>query len=392
MVYRKFRADYLFTGTDLLDSHFVLVTDSEGYIQDVVNQSQVSEDIETLKGILSPGFINTHCHIELSHLQNKIPEKTGLTDFVYKVVTERHLDEEKIVEAIEKAIEAMYKNGIAAVGDICNNTLAISSKKNSSLLYYNYIEVSGWNPAIANERFEGSKLIYDQYLANGYKASIVPHAPYSVSAPLWEKITPYFSGKIVTIHNQETLAEEEFFLKGKGDLLSMYENMRIDNSFFKAPGVSSIQSFFKHLSAANSVILVHNTFIKQDDIDFINEHKPLRQTLSFCLCPNANKYIEDAFPPVLMLMKNNAHIVIGTDSLASNHELSILEELKTISKNCPCIKTENLLKWATLNGAMALQMNKTLGSFGKGKKPGIVLIENNNEDKLTPQSKARRIL
>ncbi len=286
----------------------------------------------------------------------------------------------------------MEQNGIIAIGDICNNDLAISTKNNPQLHYYNFIEVSGWNPLIASERFERSKSIYDKYKENEKKTSMVPHAPYSVSYPLWEKITPYYAQKVVSIHNQETQTEDEFFFKGTGELLKMYEMMKIDNSFYKFPEASSLQSYFEKLFSASSVILVHNTFIKQNDIDFIARKKPSGQLVSFCLCPNANIYIENTLPPVLMLEDNEVNIVVGTDSLASNHQLDILEELKTISKKLPGIKTELMLKWATLNGAKALQMENMLGSFEKAKQPGIVLIENIEGNKFTPNSKARRIL
>jgi cytosine/adenosine deaminase-related metal-dependent hydrolase len=95
---------------------------------------------------------------------------------------------------------------------------------------------------------------------------------------------------------------------------------------------------------------------------------------------------------VELFVQNNLNVVIGTDSLASNHQLSILEELKTISKNFPEIETETLLKWATINGARALQMESDLGSFEKGKTPGILLIENVDDKKITEGSKVKRIL
>jgi cytosine/adenosine deaminase-related metal-dependent hydrolase len=67
--------------------------------------------------------------------------------------------------------------------------------------------------------------------------------------------------------------------------------------------------------------------------------------------------------------------VLGTDSLASNHQLSILEEIRTIRKNFPHIKTNQLLKWATSNGARALQMDQQLGSLEVGKHPGVLIID-----------------
>jgi cytosine/adenosine deaminase-related metal-dependent hydrolase len=391
MEYRKFKADYLFTGNHLLDKENILMIDGKGKIIDVINESEAGEGIEVFKGIICPGFINAHCHIELSHMKNVIPEKTGLVEFVFSVVTGRHFDEKEILDSIRIAEDEMLQCGIVAIGDICNNVLSASQKENKRINYYNFIEVSGWNPAVASLRFEKSKSILEGYLQKNFRTSLVPHAPYSVSENLWGKITPYFTQNVVSIHNQETKDEDDFFVKGTGSLTEMYKMIKIDNSFYLPRNVRSVQTYFKNFSKAASVILVHNTFIKHEDIDYINKYKSSDQLVSFCLCVNANLYIENTLPPVDMLIKNDCNIIVGTDSLASNHQLNILEELKTIAKNFPAIPTETLLQWATINGAKALQMESELGSFEKGKTPGIVLIENISDKKITEQSAAKRI-
>jgi aminodeoxyfutalosine deaminase len=392
MEYRKFKADYLFTGKNFLEENGVLVSNEKGKILDIIDESAAGQGVESFNGILSPGFINAHCHLELSHLKARIPEKTGLVDFVFKVVTERHFDQEEITDAIDEAEKEMLQCGIVAVGDICNNTLSLHQKRNNILHYKNFIEVSGWHPDVAEGRFEKSKLYYDQFIQKKQETYLVPHAPYSVSKNLWGKIAPYFSQNVVSIHNQETPDEDEFFLKGSGRLVDMYRKMNIDNSFYQAPQLRSLQTYFPNFEKASSVILVHNTFTQQQDIDYIKCIKSPGQLVSFCLCPNANFYIERKLPSVEMLLHNECNIVVGTDSLASNYQLNILEELKTISGNFPGIPLEKLLQWATINGAKALQADAVFGSFEKGKQPGIVLIENADGKKLTQHSIARRIL
>jgi cytosine/adenosine deaminase-related metal-dependent hydrolase len=392
MEYQKFKADYLFTGKNMLNSDQVLITDITGKIINIVDETEAGEGIQALKGILSPGFVNAHCHLELSHLKNKIPEKTGLVDFVFKVVTGRHFDQNEIIDSIKLAEHEMLQCGIVAVGDVCNNTLSLLQKSDNRIHYYNFIEVSGWHPDVAEMRFEKSKLYYDKFIQKNKRTSLVPHAPYSVSKNLWGKITPYFAQNVVSIHNQEIKDEDDFFLNGNGNLVEMYKLMKIDNSFYRSPHLRSLQTYFTNFSTASSVILIHNTFTKQEDLNYIIQEKAPNQLVSFCLCANANLYIENTLPPVEMLFKNACNIVVGTDSLASNHQLNILEELKTISKNFPDIPIETLLQWATINGARALQMDSDLGSLEKGKQPGIVLVENIIDKKLTSGSFAKRIL
>lgn len=392
MRYRKLRADFLFTGEKLLSNEKILITDLKGEIINIIDEKDAGEEIETFKGILSPGFINAHCHLELSHLKNKIPEKTGLIDFVFKVVSERYFEEEEILNAIEKGEEEMLQNGIVAVGDICNYSTTVSQKIKRNISYYNFIEISGWLPEIADARFEKRKIAFEEFDKNNLTAAIVPHASYSVSEILWKKIAPLFTGKTVTIHNQETADEDLFFKEGKGEFVRMFEKMKMDNSFFKPTKKGSVESYFQNFSTAKSVILVHNTFTKQPDLDFINQHKNEEQLISFCLCPNANLYIENALPSVDLFLKNDCNIILGTDSLASNHQLNILEEIKTIAKNFPVVKTETLLKCATMNGAKALQMENKFGSFEKGKMPGVVLIENTEGEKIIRESKVKRLI
>ena len=379
--------------------------------------SEAGEGLEKFDGLLTPGFINCHCHLELSHMKGKIPERTGLVDFVFNVVTQRRASEADILAAIANAEAAMKVTGIVAVGDICNTAFTLTQKSKGALRYYNFVEASGWLPSVSEARFEAAKELYEKYerhssivnrepVANGRRStangSIVPHAPYSVSAALWQLLQPYFQSKVVSIHNQETAFEDEFFLHGTGDFGRMYELMKIDNAHHLPTQKSSLQSYFDKLSGADKILLVHNTFTKQEDIAFVKQqpamderqpeiengqstqpertnHKPIttnhQPPTFFCLCPNANQYIEGALPPVDLFRKNDCNIVLGTDSLASNWSLSILDEIKTLRKNFPHIPLEEMLRWTTSNGAKALNMDTELGSFEKGKKPGAVLID-----------------
>ena len=114
--------------------------------------------------------------------------------------------------------------------------------------------------------------------------------------------------------------------------------------------------------------------------------------LFFCLCPNANLYISGQLPDVDLLLRHGCTIVTGTDSLASNHRLSILEELKTLQYRFPHLSTATLLQWATRNGAEALQLDSVLGSFTPGRQPGVLLIENMEGEKFTERSEVRRLV
>jgi cytosine/adenosine deaminase-related metal-dependent hydrolase len=314
-------------------------------------------------------------------MKGLIPEQTGLGKFVLNVVQQRHFPDEEILQAIEKAEDEMLANGIVAAGDICNNDLTISQKTKDRIYYHNFIEASGFNPEIARQRFERSVGFFRQYAKN-YSIpvesnSIVPHAPYSVADELWDLIINFPGNHLLTIHNQETAGENEWFISKQGELLELYDKMNIDVSSFKPSGKTSLQTYLSKFLNNQSVILVHNVHTPEDDILFT---KNSGKQLHWCLCPNANQYISLQLPNIDLLMKHDCEIVLGTDSLASNHQLSILEEIKTIRQHFPHIGLETMLRWATINGAKALQMDSLLGSFEKGKKPGVILIESSFND------------
>lgn len=379
----------------MLPAGNVLITDKNGVFVDIVSLTDAGEDVAQFNGILCPGFINAHCHLELSHLKGVIPEKTGLVEFVFKVITQRDFAAEDILTAIEAAEQEMLQTGIVAVGDICNNASTIGQKAKKRLCYHNFIEIAGFVPASAQERFDKANAILEQYrpTINYQRSTLSPHAPYSVSPQLFEFINNATANDIVTIHNQETQAEDDFFKNRTGDFLHLYSKLGIDISFFNPTGKSGLQSWLPCLNNNQSLILVHNVTTTTEDIEFVKRTTNNdQQTINFCLCPNANLYISNTLPDINMLLENNCNIVLGTDSLASNRQLNILEEIKTLQINFAQLQLETILQWATINGARALQMDDTLGSFEKRKCPGVVLIENVNDCWLTENSSSKRIL
>lgn len=373
MAYKKFSAPRIFDGQRLLGNGYVLVTTEKGEIDGLVLMEDAGEEVLQLEGILSPGFINCHCHLELSHMKGAIPEKTGLIGFVWEVIRNRHFAEPEILEAIEKGEDEMLRNGIVAVGDICNNTLAVSQKTKGRLRYHNFVEASGFVNAIAPERFQRALDIYRAYEKISPFNSIVPHAPYSVAEDLWKKIIGFPGNQLLTIHNQEAVPENELFINRQGGFLSFYEKMNIDVSSFIASGKTSLQTFLPRFLPEQQLILVHNVHTSREDVQF-SKQAP-HPSCYWCLCPNANLYISGQLPDINMLIEEQCNIVLGTDSLASNHQLSVLAEMNSIHQAYPSIPLQQLFGWATLNGAKALKTDDALGSFEKGKLPGVVICE-----------------
>lgn len=378
MGFLKFSADKIFTGDSILENGEILILDESGVVQDIMYADNSGDDIQYFPGILSPGFINCHCHLELSHLKNVIAQKTGLLSFIESILQKRFTTSEIIFSAIENGEKEMWENGIVAVGDISNTTDTIFTKNKSKIQFRNFIELLGFLPERAIDVFLAGKKVYDAFCENKKLAThtnFAPHAPYTVSENLFKKINDAEAGNLTSIHNQESIEETLFFVGKKNNFEKLYAGLGIDISFFNPTGKSSLQSYFQYLEKLSAIILVHNTCTSEADILFLQEAiKKNPQQIYCCFCPNANLYIEDALPPVEIFRKNGFPIVLGTDSLASNTSLSITEEIRTLWKNFPQIPLEEILQWATINGAQALGFDKELGSFQKGKKPGVVQL------------------
>jgi cytosine/adenosine deaminase-related metal-dependent hydrolase len=223
---------------------------------------------------------------------------------------------------------------------------------------------------------ESFKKAEKEFEIQHWNSNLVPHAPYTISDITFKRINQLTSHAVISMHNQENPAEDELYMKGSGDYLKFLQKFGFNESPFPITGKSSLQSCLPHFNNKQRVILVHNTFTSQEDISFAHAYaNEYLAGIHFCLCINANLYIENKLPPIELLMKNNAEIVLGTDSYSSNWQLSIASEIKTIKEKHPQIPLPTILKWATSNGAKALALEDDLGSFTKGKTPGVVVID-----------------
>ncbi|MDB5202028.1 MAG: adenosine deaminase, alternative form [Ferruginibacter sp.] len=385
-MYRKFKPSRIFNGLHFLEKGQVLICTEEGSIEDIIPESEGGDGIEQLDGILSPGFINCHCHIELSHMRGRIPEHTGLVDFVQWVMKSRAATTEEKLPAMQAAIKELYDSGTVAVGDICNTADSLALKIDSPLRWHNFMEVTGFIDSAAEKRVNDAWQLAAHFQSTQPgQVSLSPHAPYSVSKTMFGLLNEQLAGKITSIHNQETRDEDALYQNKSGRFLELYDNFGIDISGFSPTGKSSFQSWFPYLDQPITVLSVHNSCSSPADIVFAKDEIDTRgQQLYFCLCPNANLFIENKLPPVEMLQASGFPLVIGTDSYASNRQLNMMEEINCIRHNFPQISLETILSWATRNGAKALGMDDQYGTIEPGKKPGIVLI--------SPEMQAQRLI
>lgn len=398
---RKIGATYIFPMNRPPIKNGIVVCTPEGEIVDIIDRKgDLSEEhgLEFYSGIITPGFVNAHSHLELSDLHGKIPRNTGLAGFlgeIHKLRDFQNLDQEqeRIIRAADKK---MWAEGIAAVGDISNTPKSLNIKKSSKIYYHNFIEAFGLLPSRAEKAFRIASDTLEEFQKNGLEGSITPHAAYSVSDDLFRLISDearqYKS--ILSIHHQESDEENLFVSMSSGPLARHFQKniqLEIPEPAFQFD--DSTDRILNSLPLENKLIFVHNTFLNQARIKKIQNFRDPELT-HFCVCPSANLYIEDRLPPVDLMVQNGLNICLGTDSLASNHRLSIVNEMYQLQNHFPAHNLELILSWATINGAKALGIENNFGNLAIGKSPGINLITGLDLKNLTlqPNSKVKRLL
>jgi len=386
-----YSADYILPVCGAPIKNGIVAADESGEITGLYTEKDSlpqDANVQRFEGIIVPGFINTHCHLELSYLKDKIPAGLSLIPFIEKVIKSRK-DGEEVNDAMAAADTLMYENGIVAVGDISNTTQSRETKLNSKLYYHTFIELICFEPEKAKDTFKAGGDLLETF--KPLKSSLVPHAPYSVCKELFKFISKFCgeSGELLSIHNQETEEENKFFRYKTGQFLDFYNALGRDISFFKPQARNSVQSFIPLLAIQQKILLVHNTYTSMKDVYFVRRSG---RNISWCFCPNANLHIEGKLPKVDLFLFDDFNITLGTDSLASNNNLCILSELKTLHQNFPSLNLTETIKWATLNGAKFLRIENQFGSIEKGKKPGLNLITGVEDLNLTPHSRVKKLL
>ncbi len=398
---KKLTADHIFPITSAPIKNGVVILDDQGKILALDRrENHDPASLEVHRGAIVPGFINAHCHLELSHMKGVAKTGTGLLPFLHTVVNFRDVSQEQIDEAIEKGDREMYEAGIVAVGDISNKADTAAVKNKSKIRYYTFVEMFDFlKDEWAQKTFDGYYEVFKQQAnENGNRKSCVPHAPYTVSSKLFQlineanqsPITSHQSPVTVSIHNQETVHEDEFFLKKTGDFIEFYKEFKIPVDEFQPTGKPSIYYALKRMDPQQRTLFVHNTMTLPGEIRAAQEWSTAN--CYWATCPNANLYIENRLPNYRHFLDTGAKVCIGTDSLTSNWQLSVLEEMKTIARFQSYVDFETLLRWATLNGAEALGFDDELGSIEVGKTPGLNLLDLGESLKLMPATKVKRLV
>jgi len=382
---RKLSADYIFTSVSPPLKRGILILEDDGTVCDVIDTSGNLEEIANLEyynGILIPGLVNCHCHLEYSWTANSIPMHTGLPGFIERMISLRRNIPVGIESSCIEASDTMFANGISLVGDITGSSQLFNIKSTGSIQYVNFIELLNTVDSPEQIIDLATKLV-NASESSGMPAYLSPHAPYSVSSSLFKLIQSTKPNAVYAIHNQESNSENLWFRGEKNQLSDLFAKFKIESDPLHSAGISSLQTISEYFPKNSNILLIHNVATSRSDIEFIDK---IHDQTFWILCPNSNLYISNSLPDFNLFRSAKCNIALGTDGLGSNASLSILDEILTIHSFAPDIPLEELIKWGTINGAHALKLNNKFGSFEKGKMPGVNLLQNIDLQNLVPTS------
>ena len=362
----------------------------------VVAVGECGPDDEVLSGAIVPGFVNSHCHIELSHLHGKFRKGTGMAGFIDQINALRDWAGADVKARLtQEWMDKMWKDGVSAMSDISNDDSSFKVKSSHKLYTRTFLEVFGSEPEMCEGVMADVTALKAAADAEGIDAAPTPHSCYTMSPQLLSASSAAgLESGYLSYHSQESQEEEDLLISGSG---AMYENRkRSGMSTPPVTGESSLKYFIDRLAAAKPapydehILLVHNVCLKQDDIDAA---KKVMNNVYWAICPLSNIFIHNALPPVPLMRRNGLAITVGTDSLSSNDDLDMVKELVCIRQNFSEIPMNEILVWACLNGARFLSKEKALGSLTPGKTPGIVFVSNVDENgSFTSESKSERVI
>lgn len=349
-----------------------------------------------LDGAVVPGFVNAHCHVELSYMWKLFRRGTGMAGFIDQINALRDTAslEEKLAD-IQSRMDQMWQSGVQAMADISNCDDSFAIKAASPMYTRTFLEVFGTEPEDCAGVMENVLALQQKALACGLDAAPTPHACYTMSPQLLSAASAEaLKAGFLSYHSEETPEEEEMLRSGSGP---MWDNrVRAGMSTPPVTGSSSLQYFIDRLGAAAPapydahILLVHEVCMDQEGIDAV---KAVMWHPFIALCPLSNLYIHDALPPVDLLRTNDLKLTVGTDSLSSNDDLDMVAELFCLQENFPQVPLGELLTWACRNGAEFLGKETEMGTLAPGKRPGLVLIDHIAADgRLTTASRSYRIV
>jgi cytosine/adenosine deaminase-related metal-dependent hydrolase len=322
------------------------------------------------EAILMPGTVNAHCHLELSHLAGRLPREHGFVGWVEALVNERgRTPREEVRRHAAEAIASLLACGTAALGDVSNALDHLDLLERAGLDAVVFYELLAWDPARAGEVARGAQARVAELATagNGHvPVRLAAHAPYSVSAALFEALRG--AGGPAAVHLAESPDETAFIEGATGALAAFLERRGLGHVRFEGAHVSPVQ----HLDALGvlrpGLVAAHCVQVDARDRETL-----ARRGVHAVLCPRSNRNLGVGLPRLPELLQDGVPLALGTDSLASVESLDVLAEAVVLHRAYPNVDPAMLVHMATSGGARALDRGD-LGSLAPGKRAATLAV------------------
>lgn len=326
---------------------------------------------------LMPGLVNAHTHLELSYLHEQVPPAPRFVTWIRGVMAARRERPDpaspEIVSAIDRAIAHAAAYGTALVGDISNTLVTwapLAASRLGGVVFYELIRFNAPDPAA----FVAAAVEAVGALppADGWRASLAAHAPYSVAPLVLREIRravdrePFLP---LSVHLSESADEVEFIRTGGGPWRALLEDVGAWDPAWKAPGVSPVQYLDDAGFLDARVLAVHGVQMGEADLARL-----ARRGTTLVTCPRSNGHTGAGAPPIAAFYRAGVNVAIGTDSLASTPDLNVFAELATMRALAPDVPASTLLGSATIAGARALGAEARYGTIEPGKLARLIAV------------------
>jgi cytosine/adenosine deaminase-related metal-dependent hydrolase len=326
--------------------------------------------------VILPGLVNSHTHLELTNHGAFVDRTAQLTNWLLQIVRNQRWDKAWVDRAIQSGVEMSLAGGTTTVGDIHGSGQSAQTLKDAPIRKVVFLETTGFSP----ERSQiGTKRINTHLEAAPEPDSLIafgvsPHAPYSTAASLYRHCCELAlsRGLPLCTHLSETREEIEFLASGTNAFADLLTALQIPMEDWTPPNRTPVQ-YMKALGVlAVHPLLAHCNYLTDEDIQTLAE-----SGASVVFCPRSHHYFYHTDHPLERLLAAGVNVAIGTDSLASNWSLAMLDELRFLGKAWDCLPPETLLDLVTINGARGLRL-RHIGKLEKGWLADFIAIELRN--------------
>lgn len=315
-------------------------------------------------GVLLPGLVNAHTHLELSALADRIPGQDGFTAWVARLVEERaHVPLDDSRASVRAAIVALAERGTVAVGDVSNELEHLDLFPVGPLRAVVFYEQIGWDPSRAAGTLErAANRLRAIGPVPGVEVRLAAHAPHSVSPELLRSLVA--RGGPAAIHLAESPDESRFLRSGDGPWAA-FLRARVGDVPFRPPAASPV-AYMEDLGVLHDRLVAAHCV----QVDAADVARLARRGVSVVACPRSNRQLGLAAPPVPALLAAGVNVALGSDSLASAPGLDVLDEARALREAFPALTPGALLRAATLGGARALGL-ADLGAIAPGRRAAL---------------------